>query len=498
VEIQEIVSEIKGAYKESVDALQTQVKERDRQIEEFGELKSDMETRLQAAEERVAESEKEYREAKEEMERQVAEGNRPGMGVEAPKSIAEQLTETEEFKHYAGSQKFRGESPTIELKGFFPSGMQRKKTLNSVDGTYWGQMGHLIEPDDLGVIPIPERQLTLRDRIPSFPTTSDTVTYMEELGWANVYTELDANALINATALVVKSTAGLFVGQEIEVGLASNTETRVTTTISAINEGTRTLTVSALPAARTANDPVSAVAIGMTAPGAQKPEASLLGVVERSFPIGTVAHYMTAHRQTLADAPQLQGIVNQRLLFGLAQSAEAQLLYGNGASPNIQGILNNSAIQNHGVYDISDNDAPATVANNAWMLDHVRRAITKVQNANYQATDLMIHPNNWQEIELVKGSDQHYIWVTVPDGGVERLWRVAVNVTPAIREDSFLVGNLQQAAYILDREQANVRFSDQHSDYFTRNMVAILAEERLGLAVVRPQALVKGSFTTQA
>jgi HK97 family phage major capsid protein len=41
---------------------------------------------------------------------------------------------------------------------------------------------------------------------------------------------------------------------------------------------------------------------------------------------------------------------------------------------------------------------------------------------------------------------------------------------------------------VIRREAITVTMSTEHSTYFTENKVAILAEERLGLAVFRPSA----------
>jgi len=46
-------------------------------------------------------------------------------------------------------------------------------------------------------------------------------------------------------------------------------------------------------------------------------------------------------------------------------------------------------------------------------------------------------------------------------------------------------------AVIWDREETTVTMTDSHEDYFVRNMVAVLAEERLAFAVTRPTAFVK-------
>jgi Phage capsid family. len=67
-------------------------------------------------------------------------------------------------------------------------------------------------------------------------------------------------------------------------------------------------------------------------------------------------------------------------------------------------------------------------------------------------------------------------------------------VTKSIPRGQFLVGNFQMAAAIWDRQSATVEISREHSDFFTRNLVAILTEERLALTVFRSDALVLGGF----
>ena len=57
----------------------------------------------------------------------------------------------------------------------------------------------------------------------------------------------------------------------------------------------------------------------------------------------------------------------------------------------------------------------------------------------------------------------------------------------------FLAGS-SLAATIYDREDVTVRVAEQHGDFFIKNMVAILCEERIGLTVERPAAMVTGTF----
>ena len=63
-----------------------------------------------------------------------------------------------------------------------------------------------------------------------------------------------------------------------------------------------------------------------------------------------------------------------------------------------------------------------------------------------------------------------------------------------MEEGEFLVGNFQMAAMLWDREDAVVDISTEDRDNFIKNMVTIRAEERLGLEVSRPEALIYGDF----
>jgi hypothetical protein len=54
----------------------------------------------------------------------------------------------------------------------------------------------------------------------------------------------------------------------------------------------------------------------------------------------------------------------------------------------------------------------------------------------------------------------------------------------------FLAGAFGLATAIWDRDSATVEISREHADFFTRNLVAILVEERLSLTVFRSDALV--------
>lgn len=225
-----------------------------------------------------------------------------------------------------------------------------------------------------------------------------------------------------------------------------------------------------------------------------KPKTSLQFSLGQA-PVRTIAHYELAHRNVLQDEPQLQSVINNELMYGLRLAEDDQLLNGDGTGENLLGILQTPGIQ---TYDQAD-DGGAPAAATETKLDALRRAATRVILAYYEPTGYVLHPYDWESIELEKDNEGRYILVmNVAVGAESRVWRQPVVETPAMAQGTYLTGAWGLGAQLYDREQSNIRIAEQHSDLFIRNAVAILAEQRLALAVKRPESFVTGSFFVPA
>jgi len=239
----------------------------------------------------------------------------------------------------------------------------------------------------------------------------------------------------------------------------------------------KTNNAAAVPEATTNADPAApAPAGGEIAAGGYKPESDMTFAVV-SAPVETIAHIMAISRRAAADAPQVQQMVNQFLLYGLREEEEDQILNGNGTSPNLRGILQTAGIN--------------TVGSAGTDLDAIVDAIRVVRLDRREPTAMVVHPNDWFSTGflLAKDSAGNYL-IGNPRASLDELqtlWGLRVVVTPAMTENTVLVGDFRQAV-IADRMQSTIYMTDSHKDWFSRNILAILAEERLALGVLDPDA----------
>ncbi|WP_218153062.1 phage major capsid protein [Tranquillimonas alkanivorans] len=218
------------------------------------------------------------------------------------------------------------------------------------------------------------------------------------------------------------------------------------------------------------------------AEGAAKPESALAFDLQ-TVATQVIAHWIPASRQVMDDVPQLRDLIDTELRYGLMLAEETQLLNGDGTGSNLSGLITNATA-------FAD---PLTQAS-PTMIDQIGAAILQNALAEYPADGIMMHPSDWMRMRLLKDGDGKYILGNPQANVTPNLFGLPVVTTQAMTVDKFLVGNFQAAATLYDRWQPRVEISTEHADFFTKNLVAILAEERLGLAVKNATALTYGDF----
>lgn len=200
--------------------------------------------------------------------------------------------------------------------------------------------------------------------------------------------------------------------------------------------------------------------------------------------VRTLAHWVLATKQILDDAPQLASYIDGRLRYGLDYVEDEQLLLGDGTGNNLYGLRPQATTYDH---------AGLTKAGDT-RIDIIRHAILQTRLAEYRASGIVLHPADWEAIELTKTDDNAYVFANPTNQTQPRLWGLPVVETTAMPEGEFMTGAFNMAAQIFDRETTTVEVSTEDRDNFVKNMVTVRAEERLAMAVYRPQSFIAGPF----
>jgi HK97 family phage major capsid protein len=211
------------------------------------------------------------------------------------------------------------------------------------------------------------------------------------------------------------------------------------------------------------------------AEGSAKPQASF-DTSEVDAPVRKIAVTATVTDELFADFPAIRDYINQRLPFMVRMTEDAQLLTGDGISPNLTGILNTANI--------------LTQAKGADPVpDAVYKAMVKVMSTGFFMPDgAVFHPLDWQDVKLLRTADGLYIWGNPADAAPDRIWGLNVVLTTSMTQNTALVGAFKLGAQVFYREGIRVEATNTNGTDFVSNLITIRAEMREALAVYRPSA----------
>lgn len=198
--------------------------------------------------------------------------------------------------------------------------------------------------------------------------------------------------------------------------------------------------------------------------------------------VKTIAVWVPATKRALSDASQLRSIIDQELRADLEEDVEDEIVAGNGSGEHFDGLEHAS-----GTLEQSwDTDLITTT----------RKAVTTLQTTGRSnPTAWLVNPVDDERLDLLKDDQGRYYYAGPQQITQKTLWSRPVVPCEAVTEGTGILGDWRKAV-LWDREQANISVSDSHADFFIRNMVAILGEERAAFGIIRPSAFVFVPFTS--
>lgn len=333
----------------------------------------------------------------------------------------------------------------------------------------------------------PLRPISLRDIMTVLPLSGARTRYARETQYYPIATKTLAGATISAatpTAINVYSAAGFKVGATLYAN-AAGTEFG---TITAINTSASPNTITVNSAAGftyAEGDELWSLERTGVSQGLNKPEMKLtmesVSITTKTFPVRTAIH-----RQELRDIPAIQQRLVGRMQSQLRIDEEDQVLLGSGTGDELTGLVNTSGI----------NTYLQSAHPGSSKLDAIRRSKTPITNYYHMPNASVVNTNDWEEIELLKGDDNHYVFVQIPIMGTQltAVWRLAVVPTTAMTEGIFLTGDYRNGAAITEREGFDFAMTDSNKDHFEKNLIDLRVEMESGVEVYYPKAFCKGTF----
>lgn len=207
----------------------------------------------------------------------------------------------------------------------------------------------------------------------------------------------------------------------------------------------------------------------------RKPQSSLTMEIVQAA-VKTIAHFFPITRQILADAPQLQGIIDTFGRDGLELALEEKVINGAGGA-DFLGLDNQTGL----TLQAFDGD----------MLTTTRKARTKVKYiGRANPTAYVLNPIDWETLDLTQDNEARYYFGGPMVLGTPRLWGLPVVECEPVRQGTGFTGDMKQAV-LWDRESATMHMTDSNRDWFELNILAILFELRAAFGVLRPAAIVK-------
>ncbi len=221
---------------------------------------------------------------------------------------------------------------------------------------------------------------------------------------------------------------------------------------------------------------------------AAKGESALTFEVDTEV-IRTIAHFIPISRQALDDFVMLQAYVNMRLLDGLADEEDDQILRGSDTGQDLKGLTSSAT-----AYDTS------TYAETGdTKIDKILRMFTQIEVANLTPSGSIVNPADWRRMQSLKQDDGggtgtgRYILGGPQGTSPHMLWGLPIATASRMTAGTAIVGAFASHVILWDRMKARVDVSLENQDNFEKNMVTIRAEERVALTTLRSDAVIYAS-----
>lgn len=209
---------------------------------------------------------------------------------------------------------------------------------------------------------------------------------------------------------------------------------------------------------------------------------------EVSAPSQFIAGYIKISRKSLDDIPALKASIASRLLQKYLDAEDAQILSGTGANGQLSGIYQSG-------------NSISYVPGRTKSVEMVVDSQSIIEELNHNVTGMLFRPRGYNDLMLSQSAGSTTGIYSLPGMGTVAMinGQLTVNGAPAFKstamvDNSFLLGDFENALMLLLREDPIVEFFEQDGDNVKNNQITIRVEGRVALPIFYSDALIHGSF----
>ena len=176
-------------------------------------------------------------------------------------------------------------------------------------------------------------------------------------------------------------------------------------------------------------------------------------MTEQSVTVRSIGASIPITDEQMADVAQVRSYLNQRMAFTVRQQLDAMLLTGSGSGVEWAGVNNFTAIQTQA---LGTDPVPDAIYKALDLVRFTGRAVP---------SNVVIHPNDWQPVRLLRTADGIYIWGNPSEAGPLRIWGLPVLITSAQTENTGLVGDFRTFCQYFVRQDMAVEMGFVNDDF---------------------------------
>lgn len=227
-------------------------------------------------------------------------------------------------------------------------------------------------------------------------------------------------------------------------------------------------------------------AIAPVSEGATKPQLDL-DLLESTVNIETIAGWVRFTRKVMNNVPGFISFLMNRLPEKFRRVLDSQVLYGDGTTPDLKGILT------------AGNFVASTATSSDVLIEKLITDIAVLEDTyERDANGILLRPIDYYGFFKNKaaGSGEYDLPMGVTfEGGQLRVLGVPTWASTAINAPDYVVGDFQNGAQLLTQEAMHIEFFEQDGTNVRENKVTARIEGNYALPVYGPDYFIKGSTT---